>query len=259
MNDPAWATRLLTTLAHDVRTPLNAMMLSLALIEDKHRERFDDEDRDDFATLRAGVRSILDLHEDILQHATQAAGRAGLIETEFALDEALSSCLEVIRPLATNKGLVIALELRASPVIRSDRSMIQQLVGNLLSNAVRYTERGSIVLRSRLDGHGLAIEVEDTGIGIAPDDQGRIFDEYFRVASAKGGHGLGLAMARLTAGLLGGSLTVTSEVGRGSKFTLSLPACIVDSRPSADAIQSQDQHMMSLFDGGGDEHESRPD
>ncbi len=224
MTDPARAASLLTALAHDVRTPLNAMLLLLTLFEEKHRDHSDDEDRADFAMIRGGIRSIIDLHEDILLQATLGAGRSAPIETEFDLDEMLSACVEGVRPLATDKGLALVPDLRAGASIRSDRSMIWRLVANLLSNAIRYTRQGSILLRSRPDGRGFLVEVEDTGIGIAPADHGRIFDEHFRVAPGGEGHGLGLAMARLTAEVLGGSLTVASELGRGSLFTLTLPA-----------------------------------
>lgn len=228
------ATHLLTELAHDVRTPLSSMLITLELLELKHADRFDSEDHADLATLRVSIQSILDLHDGILRHAGPPEGRVASVETEFAVDEMLAACAEIIRPLAAKKGLAVVLEPGACPVIRSDRPLIQRLVGNLLSNAVHYTERGSIVLRNWLDGQCLWIEVEDTGIGIAPKDCGRIFDEYFRVAPADGdGRGLGLAMARRMAKSLGGSLNVTSKVGRGSIFSLSLPACIPTPVPSA--------------------------
>lgn len=104
MTDPVLAISLLTTLAHDIRTPLNTMLISLTLLEFKHRDRFDDEDRADIGTLRAGMRSILDLHEDILHHATLVAGGATLAKAEFRPDEALRTCAEAIRPLAAQKA-----------------------------------------------------------------------------------------------------------------------------------------------------------
>ena len=106
--------------------------------------------------------------------------------------------------------------------------MLQQVVGNLLSNAIRYTVRGSITVRSRLEAGGVRVEVEDTGIGMTPEDQARIFEEFFQVDGTHRaigeGYGLGLAVAKRMAALMGGDLSVKSELGKGSTFTLILAA-----------------------------------
>jgi signal transduction histidine kinase len=112
--------------------------------------------------------------------------------------------------------------------------MLQQIVSNLLSNAIRFTHQGHITIRSRALLRGVCVEVEDSGIGIAPEDMPRVFDDYFQANPAgesSVGFGLGLSMARQMASLLGGTLSVESQVGCGSTFTLLLP-------PSALAVPS---------------------
>ena len=227
MNELSSATRLLTAFAHDIRTPLNAITLKLVLIELKLVDRLDDQDREDFQSLHSSIQAILNLQKEILDHARLSDGHVVPDEIEFPVDEVLTGCLQFVEPLARKKGLSLVGNLSADATVRSDRSMIQQIVTNLLSNAIRYTHRGYVTMRSRLDNRGLCIEVEDSGIGIGEADRMHVFDEYFRANAARQegvGFGLGLAGARHTASLLGGTLSVESEVGRGSTFRLSLPS-----------------------------------
>ena len=137
--------------------------------------------------------------------------------------------------MATYKGIAVVKDLAAGATVRTDRAMLQQVVGNLLSNAIRYTVRGSITVRSRLEPGGVRVEVEDTGIGMTPEDQARIFEEFFQVdgthRAVGEGYGLGLAVAKRMAGLMGGDLSVASEPGKGSTFTLTLPSRLAVRRP----------------------------
>jgi signal transduction histidine kinase len=223
--------RMLAALAHDIRTPLNAMTLTLTLMEMKLGDRLDAEDRSDLASLRAGITAVLDLHRGILDHAKLSAGQMSPKETTFPLDEAIAHFIQVVQALATYKGIEVVRDLAAGATVRTDRAMLQQVVGNLLSNAIRYTLRGSITVRSRLEASGLRVEVEDTGIGMAPEDRARVFEEFFQAdrAGPRGpgeGYGLGLTVARRMALLMGGDLSVSSELGKGSTFTLTLPAAV---------------------------------
>ena len=137
----------------------------------------------------------------------------------------------MVQSLASYKGIAVVKDLAAGATVRTDRAMLQQVVGNLLSNAIRYTVRGSITVRSRLEAEGVRVEVEDTGIGMTPEDQARIFEEFFQVDGAHRatgeGYGLGLAVARRIAALMGGDLSVASESGKGSTFTLALPPSVL--------------------------------
>jgi phosphotransferase system HPr (HPr) family protein len=165
---------------------------------------------------------------------------------EFPVDEVLARCLKVIAPLAEQKGLAIAADLTARAIVQSDRAIVQQIVTNLLANAIRYTHRGQITIRSRVIARGLCIEVEDSGIGIAPRDVPHVFDDYFRAHPTEdggAGFGLGLALARRMASLVGGALSVESEVGRGSTFTLLLPPGVIVAL--SNSSQPPGEHPMS--------------
>jgi signal transduction histidine kinase len=222
----------IAALAHDIRTPLNAMALTLTLMEMKRGDRLDAEDRDDLASMRAGITAVLDLHEGILDHARLSSGQTAVNATAFPLDGAIAQFVRVVRSLASYKGIEVVEDLETGATVRTDRALLQQVVGNLLSNAIRYTVRGTITVRSRVGAEGLQVEVGDTGIGMTPEDQARIFEEFFQVEGAHRvpgeGYGLGLAVARRVARLLGGDLTVASELGRGSTFTLSLPRSVME-------------------------------
>ena len=222
---------LIAALAHDIRTPLNAMALTLTLMEMKLGDRFDAEDREDMASMRAGITAVLDLHRGILDQSKLAAGQVVPEPTAFPLDVALANFVQVVQSLANYKGIAVVRDLATGATVRTDRAMLQQVVGNLLSNAIRYTVRGSITVRSRLEPEGVRVEVEDTGIGMTPEDQARIFEEFFQVDGTHRaigeGYGLGLAVARRMAVLMGGELSVASEPGKGSTFTLTLPSSLV--------------------------------
>jgi signal transduction histidine kinase len=221
----------IAALAHDIRTPLNAMALTLTMMELKRGDGLDAGDREDLASLRAGITAILELHEGILDHFKLTSGQMTLNATSFLLDGALAHFVRVVQSLADYKGIAIVKDLEAEATVRTDRAMLQQVVGNLLSNAIRYTVGGSVTIRSRLEAGLVRVEVEDTGIGMTPEDQARIFEEFFQVDRthrvAGEGYGLGLAVAKRMATLMGGDLSVRSELGKGSTFTLILPGSTV--------------------------------
>src|SRR3954451_8621926 len=176
--------RLIAALAHDIRTPLNAMALTLTLMEMKLGDRLDAEDREDMASMRAGITAVLDLHEGILDHARLSSGQTAVNATAFPLDGAIAQFVRVVRSLASYKGIEVVEDLASGATVRTDKALLQQVVGNLLSNAIRYTVRGTITVRSRIEAEGLLVEVEDTGIGMTPGDQARIFEEFFQVEGA---------------------------------------------------------------------------
>ena len=144
------------------------------------------------------------------------------------VDEALEEVASVIEPMAAAKGL--ALEVHAPPaplVVETDPGKLRQSLINLLSNAVKFTERGRVTLRASDDGEAVCFEVRDTGIGIAPEHQERIFEPFWQVRQSTtrvvGGTGLGLNVTRRLARMMGGDVTLASRVGEGSTFTLRLP------------------------------------
>jgi phosphotransferase system HPr (HPr) family protein len=233
ISDPA--IRLLTMLAHDIRTPLQVMTHKLCYLQLKLDGRLDDEERSALGSLHSLIQAILDPITQILDQARVPDGQLVYAEGEFALDDFLAACVDEVQPLTTEKGLLLHVDLQVRQTIRSDRAKLHHVVNNLLSNAIRYTEKGHVAISSRTSERRVHIDIEDTGIGIAPEEQSRIFDEHYRIGPERGGdgYGLGLAIAAEMARLMGGELTVRSKLGKGSRFSFSLPAEVLVSPETA--------------------------
>lgn len=226
-------TRLVSALSHDARTPLNAVVLAAQLLE----IHLDDDGADPevkacLRTIRHSVRNVLDLLGDLLNLSKIDAGALPAEVSRFPLEPVLAECLASIEPQARLKGLDVRFEpgVLDEVSLETDRSKLKQILSNLLSNALRYTQHGHIRLYGEQVSDQIRIAVEDTGIGIDPGDQGRIFDEFAMLdhaQRAEGGTGLGLAICRRLASLLKGEITLRSERGRGSTFTLVLPSSVL--------------------------------
>ncbi len=226
-------TRLLTALSHDARTPLNAVVLSSELLEMHARDSRDPEVAESLQTIRHSVHNVLDLLNDLLDLTRIDSGALPPEPSRFELAPALRECLASIEGQARRKGLACRLDLDGFTdcLVDTDRAKLKQILSNFLSNALRYTERGHIRLYCEQTEDRLLISVEDTGVGIAPADQGRIFDEFARLDQPRRpigeGTGLGLAICRRLANLLRGEIRLRSEPGAGSTFSLALPMEIV--------------------------------
>ena len=229
-------TRLMTALSHDARTPLNAVFLSAQLLELHVQPQADPEVAECLRTIRHSVRNVLDLLGDVLNLSKIDAGADPPEISRFELEPVLVECLASIEAQARQKGLDCRLEPGplAGAVFQTDRAKLKQVLSNLLSNALKFTERGHIRLWAERANDQVRLAVEDTGVGIAPTDQSRVFDEFARLDHPQRpigeGTGLGLAICRRLANLLGGEILLESAPGRGSTFTLHLPA----RRPPAD-------------------------
>lgn len=225
--------RLMAALSHDARTPLNAVVLSARLLETQVKNEDDPEVKECLRTIRNAVRNVLDLLSDLLDLSRIDAGATLAENSRFNLGETLAECLSSIEPQARAKGLDIRFDAGAVAQIRlnTDRAKLKQILSNLLSNALRYTERGSIRLFAATDSQSLTIGVEDTGVGIAQQDQAKIFDEFAVLEHPNRlrgeGTGLGLAICRRLANLLHGEIRLVSARGQGSQFTLALPLAVI--------------------------------
>jgi PAS domain S-box-containing protein len=234
-------TRLLSALSHDARTPLNAVVLAAQLLEVHFQGEPDPEVRECLRTISGSVRNVLDLLGDLLNLSKIDAGALPAEVSRFPLDQVLAECLSSVETQARMKGLAVRLEPGplAGTVIETDRAKLKQIVCNLLSNALRYTDRGHIRLYGARPDDQIRIAVEDTGIGIAPDDRDRIFDEFAVLDNpqrrAGEGTGLGLAICRRLANLLKGEIALESTPGAGSTFTLVLPASVLTGEPATAA------------------------
>ncbi|MBC7226687.1 MAG: hybrid sensor histidine kinase/response regulator [Thermoflexales bacterium] len=215
------------TVAHELRAPLNALQSFLWAILKGYIPPEEQQEVLERAAQR--VQELLDLVDDLLKLAA-ARSEKGLEKREPV---SLADVLEKVAPLfqkeAEAKGLSWTVEVRARPVVQADLDQMAQVWSNLISNAVKYTPAEGqvrVVLEER-DGWAVGT-VEDTGIGIAPEDLGRIFEEFYRAPQAKEiaprGTGLGLPLVKQIVEAHGGSITVESEVGRGSRFVFRLPS-----------------------------------
>jgi signal transduction histidine kinase len=214
-------------MSHELRTPLNAIIgFSEVLLERMFGELNEKQDEYLNDILSSG-RHLLALINEILDLSKVEAGRMELDLGTFSLPQALEHGLTMVREQATRRG--VALTLAIGPdvdAIEADERKVKQVLFNLLSNAVKFTpDGGRVDVQARQAGDGWAeVAVSDTGIGIAPEDQERIFDEFHQAgAGHQQGTGLGLALARRFVELHGGRIGVASRPGEGSTFTFTLP------------------------------------
>ncbi len=218
----------LAAMSHDLRTPLNAIAGFAELAADGVYGPINDGQRDAMARIRRAGNHLLTLINDILNFAKIEAGRVQLQISDLPVSETLSAAAAMIELQAAKKGL--SLVVNAGPDgarVRADRERMVQIFTNLLTNAVKFTAIGSITVDWSTDDSNVRIDVIDTGRGIPADRLASVFEPFVQVGRSaeeqQQGVGLGLATSRELARAMGGDLTVTSEVGRGSTFTLKLP------------------------------------
>jgi signal transduction histidine kinase len=174
------------------------------------------------------AKRLLGMVEDVLVMGKLRVGSSRAVVSDFSTDDVYRYVCGLMKPLSERKGLACGLAERAETVpMRTDREMVERIVVNLVSNAIKFTDEGSIHLATYADGDDVIFEVTDTGRGIAPEQLDRVMEEFHQVVEPDGvkpvGTGLGLAISRRMAEDLGGTLTVASVVGQGSTFTLRIP------------------------------------
>lgn len=228
--------RLIRGLGHDLKNPISAADGYLQLLERQAEELLPPKRRVQIERARRALHRALDLLENLLDFARAETGDIKTKVEEVDLGRVAEQVTEEYRAQAEAQGLRLHLRLpEAIPLISSDGQRIAQVVENLLSNALKYTEQGSVTVEVRIEEERAGVLVHDTGRGIAPEDQERIFEEYYRAAEGKEGAGIGLAISKLLARLLEGDLTVESRPGEGSTFSLWLPR---QASPERDALPS---------------------
>ena len=225
----------LANMSHELRTPLNAILGFSNLLRES---AVSGKQRKDLDIIARSGEHLLSLINDVLDMAKIDAGRIVIENAPLDLKELVHGVMDLMRLRAEEKNLALSvLEFPEScPFVWADGEKLRQVLVNLVSNAVKYTERGSVVLRvseqAAWDAEHcrLVIELEDTGIGISAVDQARIFEPFVRAAklSTSKGTGLGLAITKKYVELMGGSLRVDSEPGKGSLFRVEIPVAKVD-------------------------------
>jgi signal transduction histidine kinase len=216
-------------MSHELRTPLNAIIGFSDVMLNGMAGPMSDEQKEFALDIRDSGKHLLTLINDILDLSKIEAGRMELDIARFDLHTAMDNALTLVQGRAERHG--IRLQTEFSPAVsdyNGDERKFKQIVINLLSNAVKFTpEGGSVKLAADRVNGAYSISVSDTGIGIAPEDQEKIFEEFKQVGSDYArkaeGTGLGLTLTRKLVELHGGRISVESEPGRGSKFTFTLP------------------------------------
>jgi CheY-like chemotaxis protein/CHASE3 domain sensor protein len=221
----------LANMSHELRTPLNSALILAKLLGDNPQGNLSAEQVKFAESIYASGNDLLVLINDILDIAKVEAGKLEVVVEEVSLPKLVQGLEDMFKPLASDKRLAFRLDLQPGmpSTLVTDRHRVEQVLKNLLSNALKFTDSGdvSLAVSGTPDG-GAAFAVTDSGIGIAPEQQALIFEAFHQADGTTsrryGGTGLGLSISRDLTHLLGGTITVQSEPGRGSTFTLQLPA-----------------------------------
>jgi signal transduction histidine kinase len=219
----------LANLSHELRTPLNAIIGFSEVLIDKMFGELNAKQADYMKDIHESGKHLLSLINDILDLSKIEAGRMDLEISSFDLPTALANAMTLVRERAQRHGIELSLKVdKRLGAFNADERKFKQIVLNLLSNAVKFTpDGGKVDVTAQLDTQYVAIAVKDTGIGIAPEDQAAVFEEFKQVGrdytKKAEGTGLGLALTRRFVELHGGEVRLDSEPGKGSTFTVQLP------------------------------------
>ncbi len=225
----ALKSQFLANMSHEIRTPLNAITAYTSMLLEGVLGKLEPKQKTGLERVASNARHLIALINDILDISRIEAGRMPLHLSSFHPGEMIREVLAEVQPLIDRSGLEVKSRLGRLYPVRSDRPKVKQIVLNLVTNAIKFTPRGSVVVAASFAARSgrFTIAVEDTGIGIAEADRERIFEDFRQVDSSlsrtHGGAGLGLTISRRLAGMLGGEIQVASTPGQGSTFTLVLP------------------------------------
>ncbi|MBF5045518.1 response regulator [Aggregicoccus sp. 17bor-14] len=217
----------LSHVSHEFRTPLHSVLSLSRLLQDEVDGPLTPEQARQVKFIRRSAEALSELIDDLLDLAKIEAGKAEVRPRAFGVPELLATLRGMLRPLRSDDAVQLVIdEAPGLPLLYTDEGKLAQILRNLVSNALKFTERGEVRVSARRGSGGRVVfSVRDTGVGIAPEDQERIFEEYTQIAGPhqrSRGTGLGLPLSRRLAELLGGSLSVHSVPGQGSTFTASV-------------------------------------
>jgi signal transduction histidine kinase len=227
----------LAVMSHELRTPLNAVLGYADLLQEGIGGEVTDRQRAHLSRIKECARHLEGIIDEILAFSRMEAGTETVRTRRVDLRDVVRQAAALLRPLALQKGLGFEVKMpHEAAIVETDPDKVQQILRNLVSNAVKFTDDGEVRVEGVRDGTHHMLRVVDTGIGIASEHHAHVFDPFWQVEQHSrrevGGTGLGLSVARRLAELLGGRLTLESAPGRGSTFILALPA--VDSDDTQD-------------------------
>ena len=228
----------LANMSHELRTPLSAVIGYTELLEEEAGELAAESMLADLGKVKGNAKHLLGLINDVLDLSKVEANRMEIYPEPIAVAGFVADVGAAVDALVRRKGNTLRLDCgEGLGDMRSDAVKLRQCLFNLLSNAAKFTEGGRITLRVRRDADWMSFTVADTGIGMTPEQMGRLFQRFTQADESTtrkfGGTGLGLALSRAFARLLGGDIAVESEVGRGTVFTLRVPAIVEQGRAAA--------------------------
>lgn len=218
----------LSNMSHELRTPLNSIIGFTSVLLGPHGDPMTPDQAKAMEKVLKNGKHLLELINDILDFSKIEAGRTPINLDTDEVANLVANTMVTVEPMVTSKGVKLVQEIEPGlPVLHTDTLKVKQILLNLLSNAAKFTEQGSITVIAKKIGPSIAISVKDDGIGIEEKNLGKVFEEFQQIDSSSArkykGTGLGLPIARNYARILGGDLTVNSEFGKGSTFTVVIP------------------------------------
>lgn len=222
----------LANMSHELRTPLNAIIGYSEMLQEMAADDGHDQYQGDLKKIHSAGQHLLELINDVLDISKIEAGKMDLYIESFSLDQTIEEVQAVADPLAKKNSNQLVIEKSAElGIIRADATKVRQCLLNLLSNACKFTSNGIVRLGAARDANWVTFEVSDTGIGMTAEQMSKLFRAFQQADSSTtrkfGGTGLGLAISRHFSQLMNGDITVESEVGKGTKFTMRIPVEVV--------------------------------
>jgi signal transduction histidine kinase len=218
-------------MSHEFRTPLNAILGYTHMLLHGVSGSVSDQQRKSLTRIDSNSQHLLALINDILDITRIEAGRMPLNLSSFEVPELVNEVMSELEPIIKRSALRVTAKMpKTLKPVKSDRQKVKQIVLNLLSNALKFTPAGTVTIGASYDQHKrwVAISVQDTGLGIALEDQAKVFEDFRQLDSSPtrgyGGTGLGLSICRRLAQMLGGTIELISDTSKGSTFILRLPA-----------------------------------
>ena len=235
--------KMLLTVSHDIKSPLASIIGNLELMDNTGNEK-------EVASIQQSAEHILNLLNNLLEFSSLEQGRLQVEKSRFNVKALCSETASMFEPIALKKNLKFIVENNLSDnlQVNSDPLKLRQIIGNLISNAIKYTIEGHIEFKANLEDGQLAFRVEDSGIGIPPDKLDEIFKPFVRTDSGSKlseGSGYGLSVVKGLVDLMEGSIDVASEVGKGSQFTVRIPVETSIAEMAGDTIKGQTQNAST--------------